>query len=129
MPQKDTLDRAAYTCMLVSYRCLSAQFEFSMFADTLGFYLNGRGYRPGGVGTVCCLCGAVSGATGSVPKLLIQAGLVCWTASLPHCLSPPPSSAFWLRGWMSQCRPRCWFHRLLPVPEGRTQPHQRSQYV
>ncbi len=37
MPQKDTLDRAAYTCMLVSYRRLSAQFQFSLSADTLGY--------------------------------------------------------------------------------------------
>jgi hypothetical protein len=35
MPQKDTLDRAAYTCMLVSYRRLSPQFHFSLSGVTL----------------------------------------------------------------------------------------------
>ncbi len=35
MPQKDTLDRAAYTCMLVSYRRLSPQFQFSLSGVTL----------------------------------------------------------------------------------------------
>jgi hypothetical protein len=35
MPQKDTLDRAAYTCMLVSYQRLSAQFQFSLSGVTL----------------------------------------------------------------------------------------------
>ncbi len=35
MPQKDTLDRAAYTCMLVSYRRLSSQFQFSLSSVTL----------------------------------------------------------------------------------------------
>jgi hypothetical protein len=39
MPQKDTLDRAAYTCMLVSYRRLSPQFQFSPSAVTL-YYLS-----------------------------------------------------------------------------------------
>jgi hypothetical protein len=37
MPQKETLDKAAYTCLLVSYRRLSAQFQFSLSADTLGY--------------------------------------------------------------------------------------------
>ncbi len=35
MPQKDTLDRAAYTCMLVSYRRHSSQFQFSLSGVTL----------------------------------------------------------------------------------------------
>ncbi len=35
MPQKETLDRAAYTCMLVSYRRLSSQFQFSLSGVTL----------------------------------------------------------------------------------------------
>ncbi len=35
MPQKETLDRAAYTCMLVSYRRLSPQFQFSLSGVTL----------------------------------------------------------------------------------------------
>jgi hypothetical protein len=35
MPQKDTLDRAAYTCMLVSYRRLSPPFQFSLSGVTL----------------------------------------------------------------------------------------------
>ncbi len=34
MPQKDTLDSAAYTCMLVSYRRLSPQFQFSLSIAT-----------------------------------------------------------------------------------------------
>jgi hypothetical protein len=29
------LDKAAYTCLLVSYRCLSAKFQFSLSAVTL----------------------------------------------------------------------------------------------
>jgi hypothetical protein len=37
MPQKETLDKAAYTCLLVSYQRLSAQFQFSLSADTLGY--------------------------------------------------------------------------------------------
>ena len=37
MPQKETLDKAAYTCLLVSYRRLSAQFKFSLSAVTLGY--------------------------------------------------------------------------------------------
>ncbi len=35
MPQKDTLDSATYTCMLVSYRRLSPQFQFSLSGVTL----------------------------------------------------------------------------------------------
>ncbi len=35
MPQKDTLDRSAYTCMLVSYRRFSPQFQFSLSGVTL----------------------------------------------------------------------------------------------
>ncbi len=35
MPQKDTQDSAAYTCMLVSYRRLSPQFQFSLSDVTL----------------------------------------------------------------------------------------------
>ncbi len=35
MPQKDTLDRAAYTCMLVSYRRLLSEFQFSLSGVTL----------------------------------------------------------------------------------------------
>ncbi len=35
MPQKDTLDSAAYTCMLVSYRRLSPEFQFSLSGVTL----------------------------------------------------------------------------------------------
>ncbi len=35
MPQKDTLDRAAYTCMLISYRRLLSQFQFSLSGVTL----------------------------------------------------------------------------------------------
>ncbi len=35
MPQKDTLDRAAYTCLLVSYRRLSPQLQFSLSGVTL----------------------------------------------------------------------------------------------
>jgi hypothetical protein len=35
MPQKETLDKAAYTCLLVSYQRLSAQFQFSLSAVTL----------------------------------------------------------------------------------------------
>jgi hypothetical protein len=35
--QKETMDKAAYTCLLVSYRRLSAQFQFSLSADTLGY--------------------------------------------------------------------------------------------
>jgi hypothetical protein len=37
MPQKETLDKAAYTCLLVSYRRLSAQFQLSLSADTLEY--------------------------------------------------------------------------------------------
>jgi hypothetical protein len=37
MPQKETLDKAAYTCLLVSYRRLSAQFQLSLSAETLGY--------------------------------------------------------------------------------------------
>jgi hypothetical protein len=37
MPQKETLDKAAYTCLLVSYRRISAQFQFSLSAVTLGY--------------------------------------------------------------------------------------------
>jgi hypothetical protein len=37
MPQKETLDKAAYTCLLVSYGRLLAQFQFSLSADTLGY--------------------------------------------------------------------------------------------
>jgi hypothetical protein len=44
MPQKDTLDKAACTCLLVSYRRLSAQFQFSLSAATLG-YLSDRLHR------------------------------------------------------------------------------------
>jgi hypothetical protein len=35
MPQKDTVDRAAYNCMLISYRRLSPQFQFSLSGVTL----------------------------------------------------------------------------------------------
>jgi hypothetical protein len=35
MPQKDTLDSAVYTCMLISYRRLSPQFQFSLSGVTL----------------------------------------------------------------------------------------------
>ncbi len=35
LPQKETLDRAAYTCMLVSYRRLPPQFQFSLSGVTL----------------------------------------------------------------------------------------------
>ncbi len=37
IPQKEALDKAAYTCLLLSYRRLSAQFQFSLSADTLGY--------------------------------------------------------------------------------------------
>ncbi len=40
MPQKDTLDRAAYTCMLVSYRRLSSQFQFSLSGVTLVYCIS-----------------------------------------------------------------------------------------
>jgi hypothetical protein len=47
MPQKKTLDKAAYTCLLVSYQRLSAQFQSSLSAVTLG-YLNGwNAQEPG----------------------------------------------------------------------------------
>ena len=49
MPQKETLDRAAYTCMLVSYRRLPPQFQFSLSGVTL-VYLSqwyARPPRPG----------------------------------------------------------------------------------
>jgi hypothetical protein len=36
-PRRETLDKAAYTCLLVSYRRLSAQFQFSLSAVTLGY--------------------------------------------------------------------------------------------
>ncbi len=39
-PQKDTLDRAAYTCMLVSYRRLSSQFQFSLSGVTLVYCIS-----------------------------------------------------------------------------------------
>jgi hypothetical protein len=35
MPQKETLDKAAYTCLLVFYRRLSPLFQFSLSAVTL----------------------------------------------------------------------------------------------
>ncbi len=35
MPQKETLDKAAYTWLLVSYRRLSPEFQFSLSAVTL----------------------------------------------------------------------------------------------
>ncbi len=35
MPQKETLDIAAYTCLLVFYRRLSPLFQFSLSAVTL----------------------------------------------------------------------------------------------
>ncbi len=35
MPQKDTLDDVAYTCVLVSYHRHSPQFQFSLSAVTL----------------------------------------------------------------------------------------------
>jgi hypothetical protein len=59
MPQKETLDKAAYTCLLlVSYRRLSAQFQFSLSADTLGYLsqwyprlcCRGKTDSPGGEG-------------------------------------------------------------------------------
>jgi len=40
MPQKDTLDRAAYTCMLISYRRLSSQFQFSLSGVTLVYCIS-----------------------------------------------------------------------------------------
>jgi hypothetical protein len=49
-PQKDTLDRTAYTCMLVSYRRLSSQFQFSLSGVTLVYCISllllGGGARP-----------------------------------------------------------------------------------
>ncbi len=35
MPQKETLDKAAFTCLLVFYQCLSPLFQFSLSAVTL----------------------------------------------------------------------------------------------
>jgi hypothetical protein len=35
MPQKETLDKAAYTCLIVFYRRLSPLFQFSLSAVTL----------------------------------------------------------------------------------------------
>jgi hypothetical protein len=35
VPQKETLDKAAYICLLVFYRCLSPLFQFSLSAVTL----------------------------------------------------------------------------------------------
>jgi hypothetical protein len=35
MIQKETLDKAVHTCLLVSYQRLSAQFQFSLSAVTL----------------------------------------------------------------------------------------------
>ncbi len=52
MPQKDTLDRAAYTCMLVSYRRLSPQFQFSLSGVTLVYLSQCSGHRGD---TVCKL--------------------------------------------------------------------------
>ncbi len=46
MPQKDTLDSAAYTCMLVSYRRLSPLFQFSVWCYSC-IYLSGEGYTQG----------------------------------------------------------------------------------
>ena len=42
MPQKETLDRAAYTCMLVlvSYRRLPPQFQFSLSGVTLVYCIS-----------------------------------------------------------------------------------------
>ncbi len=40
MPQKETLDRAAYTCILVSYRHLSPQFQFSLSGVTLVYRIS-----------------------------------------------------------------------------------------
>jgi hypothetical protein len=48
MPQKETLDKAAYTFLLISYRRLSAQFQFSLSADTLE-YLSQWSIRRAGI--------------------------------------------------------------------------------
>ncbi len=64
MPQKETLDRAAYTCMLVSYRRLSPQFQFFLSGVTL-VYLS-QWHRQcvtvgeGGWGSVEMYCGPYS---------------------------------------------------------------------
>ncbi len=50
MPQKDTLDDVAYTCMLVSYHRHSPQFQFSLSAVTL-WYLP----QPGHVQRFCVI--------------------------------------------------------------------------
>ncbi len=41
MPQKDTLDDVAYTCMLVSYHRHSPQFHFLCLLVLYSIYLNG----------------------------------------------------------------------------------------
>ncbi len=57
MPQKDTLERAAYTCMLLSYRRLSSQFQFSLSGVTL-VYLSQWPYTPlvSSLVKICTLC-------------------------------------------------------------------------
>ncbi len=67
MPQKDTLGRAAYTCILVSYRRLSPQFQFSLSGVTLVYLSqwsrswetsgrNLKGKDRGGGGEGCAWC-------------------------------------------------------------------------
>jgi hypothetical protein len=84
MPQKETLDKAAYTCLLVSFRRLSAQFQFSLSAVTLGYLSQwpSHTWKHGATYT--------SPSTTS-PPLLSSLVVFCPSSSCPSVLRRPDS--------------------------------------
>jgi hypothetical protein len=82
MPQKDTLDRVVYTCMLVSYRRLSPQFQFSLSGVTqvyLSQWLKLRQMGTHGVqmrGVLSCLVRLARGGAGTRDFCPVSAAIV-----------------------------------------------------
>ncbi len=79
MPQKETLDRAAYTCMLVSYQRLPPQFQFSLSGVTLVYCISMVCLVPAGLfcqntGSVSARC--VGAGRGGMAWVMMEINIV-----------------------------------------------------